>query len=175
MSCADKCKLEFDATNHYASGNTPVLSSILTHSTDSNMEFRNYRTKSGDRYTDTIIKTSSISLVNGQYYKIRAQHDQNNGNSHFGVALEAESAFTTGHTHGMREIQEFAIDQTHVLETWYIDVVAPNSAGLWYLIFTNSLGEQVFPDEEYYLSWNEDPNSLASKIFNSYSKDNGPC
>ena len=115
MSCDDECKLEFDDTNHYATGNAYSLTNVLEQ--NSWMKFRSYLQPAGS-WAQTVndVKTSSFSLTGGNYYRIRGQHKNHSGNSHFTVSLMAENAFTTladgsNHPNGQREIQVFEIDQ----------------------------------------------------------------
>lgn len=113
MSCDDECRLEFDSTNYYESGNTPSLSTVLEQ--NSYMKFRSYLKSSGSALTTDVVKTSAFALTAGRHYRIRGQHKNHSGNSHFTVSLSAEGAFTQvngeDHKNGQREIQVFTIDQ----------------------------------------------------------------
>lgn len=97
MACDDSCRLQFDSANHYGSGSAYNLQTILSN--DSWMTFRNYNTKAGSStFTDNVLKTEWISLTGGNYYRIRGQHQNDQGDSHFTVSLEVKDAYTQGHT-----------------------------------------------------------------------------
>ena len=151
MSCDDECKLEFDSTNYYGSGSSYSMSTILEQ--NSWMQFRSYLQNWGSHAkTTTEVKSSSYSLTEGRYYRIRGQHKNHSGSAHFTVSLLAENAFTqvngADHPNGQREIQVFEIDQDQTPEQWEIEITSPTSDGGFFLTMTKEDGETVYVPEE---------------------------
>ena len=86
VSCSGTCRLEFDMTNYYGSGND-IDASIIVDSNEYPMSFRNYLKKIGNNFTKELNKSDYLSLTAGQYYHIRGLHKHSSGDAHFSVAV----------------------------------------------------------------------------------------
>lgn len=60
MTCDDSCTLELDGSTIINVGGA--------------MTFRNYHAKASGYFSETVMKSSAISLTQGQYYAIKGSH-----------------------------------------------------------------------------------------------------
>ena len=110
ITCDDTCRLEFDASNHYGSGSSPSLSTIVESTSYGYLRNYNVRSGNNNQVSETRISSSAQSLVGGRYYRIRGQHKQSSGDAHFTVAVKISGVSTSGHPNAVGEIQSFEID-----------------------------------------------------------------
>lgn len=156
-----------DTSNPYSSGNTPTLSTVKEW--NSYMQPRNYHAYAGgNTFSEEIVKSSAINLSANEYYRIRGQHVQNTGDSHFTVSVAIDGVSVGSHPNVLREVQTFEIDQDQIPEQWSIEINNPDSTGQWFMTFTNSNGDQFSNEDN--LSLDVDTNTVRSQIWDAYYK-----
>jgi hypothetical protein len=124
LSCDDQCELSLDSTSPL-SANVPFTPETIAN----RWWYSGWRDYLDPPHADDSSQSQSrwITLQEGQYYKIKAIHQNGKGESHMTVSVEIKAPGQGPHRSAAKETQVLKIDQENQPETWEVIVTDPSN------------------------------------------------